>query len=142
MLVMAVWSVSAMGHGTRQHSVGVRFARFFSRLGESGNFPAAIKTRRGMVSAKMNAHWLRASFNSGANIGAILAPAIVPWVTLRWGWHVAFSDDCIFSVLWILWWFRYYRKPADPATLTAWSCAISTRKRLSTSVLLFLGGDC
>jgi len=57
-------------------------------------------------------------FNSGANVGAILAPAIVPWVTLRWGWHAAFLTTGIFSALWILWWLRYYRGPADHPTLT------------------------
>jgi MFS transporter, ACS family, hexuronate transporter len=57
-------------------------------------------------------------FNSGTNIGAMLAPAIVPRVTLRWGWHAAFLTTGLFSVLWILWWFRYYRRPDNQPTLT------------------------
>jgi ACS family hexuronate transporter-like MFS transporter len=117
MLVMAVWSASAMGHALASSVVQFGFVRFFLGLGESGNFPAAIKTV---------AEWFPQDerslatgiFNSGANVGAILAPAIVPWVTLRFGWHVAFVTTGLFSVLWILWWFRYYRKPADHATLT------------------------
>ena len=117
MLVMAVWSVSAMGHALASTVLEFGFARFFLGLGESGNFPAAIKTVAEWF--PQNERSLATGiFNSGANIGAILAPAIVPWVTLRWGWHVAFLTTGIFSVLWILWWFRYYRKPADPATLT------------------------
>jgi len=116
-LVMAVWSLSAMGHALASTVVEFGFARFFLGLGESGNFPAAIKTV---------AEWFPRSerslatgiFNSGANVGAILAPAIVPWVTLRWGWHAAFLTTGLFSVLWILWWFRYYRNPADHDTLT------------------------
>jgi len=44
---------------------------------------------------------------------------VVPWVTLRYGWHAAFLTTGAFSVLWILWWFRYYRRPADHPTLTA-----------------------
>src|SRR5579863_9444540 len=118
MLVMAVWSLSAMGHALASTVMEFGFARFFLGLGESGNFPAAIKTV---------AEWFPRSerslatgiFNSGANVGAILAPAIVPWMTLRWGWHAAFLSTGIFSVLWILWWLKYYRKPADHATLTA-----------------------
>jgi MFS transporter, ACS family, hexuronate transporter len=118
MLVMAVWSVSAMGHALASTVLEFGFARFFLGLGESGNFPAAIKTVAEWF--PQNERSLATGiFNSGANVGAILAPAIVPWVTLRWGWHAAFLTTGIFSVLWILWWFRYYRKPADHATLTA-----------------------
>jgi ACS family hexuronate transporter-like MFS transporter len=118
MLVMAIWSLSAMGHALARTVLEFGFARFFLGLGESGNFPAAIKTV---------AEWFPQSerslatgiFNSGANVGAILAPAIVPWVTLRYGWHAAFLTTGLFSVLWILWWFRYYRRPTDHATLTS-----------------------
>jgi ACS family hexuronate transporter-like MFS transporter len=117
MLVMAVWSLSAMGHALASTVMEFGFARFFLGLGESGNFPAAIKTV---------AEWFPRSerslatgiFNSGANVGAILAPAIVPWMTLRWGWHAAFLTTSLFSVFWILWWFQYYRKPTDHDSLT------------------------
>jgi ACS family hexuronate transporter-like MFS transporter len=118
MLVMATWSLTAMGHALARTVLEFGFARFFLGLGESGNFPAAIKTV---------AEWFPQSerslatgiFNSGANVGAILAPAIVPWVTLRYGWHAAFLTTGFFSVLWILWWLRYYRRPTDHATLTS-----------------------
>ncbi len=117
MLVMAVWSASAMGHALAGSVLQFGFVRFFLGLGESGNFPAAIKTVAEWF--PQNERSLATGiFNSGANVGAILAPAIVPWVTLRFGWHAAFLTTGVFSVLWILWWFRYYRKPADHATLT------------------------
>jgi MFS transporter, ACS family, hexuronate transporter len=118
MLVMAVWSVSAMGHALANTVLEFGFARFFLGLGESGNFPAALKTVAEWF-PKNERSLATGIFNSGANVGAILAPAIVPWVTLRWGWHAAFLTTGVFSVLWILWWFRYYRKPADHTTLTA-----------------------
>jgi MFS transporter, ACS family, hexuronate transporter len=118
MLVMAIWSLSAMGHALANTMLEFGFARFSLGLGESGNFPAAIKTV---------AEWFPQSerslatgiFNSGANVGAILAPAIVPWVTVRYGWHAAFLTTGVFSMLWILGWFRYYRVPAEHPTLTA-----------------------
>ncbi len=117
MLVMAVWSLSAMGHALASTALEFGFARFFLGLGESGNFPAAIKTvaewfpqpERSLVTG---------IFNSGANVGEILAPIIVPWVTLRYGWHAAFLITGFFSALWIVWWFRNYQ-PADHAALTA-----------------------
>ena len=118
MLVMAVWSFSAMGHALASTVLEFGFARFFLGLGESGNFPAAIKTVAEWF--PQNERSLATGiFNSGANVGAILAPAIVPWVTLRYGWHAAFLTTGLFSVLWILWWFRYYRTPTDHSTLTA-----------------------
>ena len=117
MLVMAVWSLSAMGHALASTVLEFGFARFFLGLGESGNFPAAIKTVAEWF--PQNERSLATGiFNSGANVGAILAPAIVPWVTLRYGWHAAFLTTGLFSVLWIVWWFRNYRKPTDHSTLT------------------------
>ncbi|HEY6303857.1 MAG TPA: MFS transporter [Terriglobales bacterium] len=118
MLVMAVWSLSAMGHALASTVVEFGFARFFLGLGESGNFPAAIKTV---------AEWFPQSerslatgiLNSGANVGAVLAPAIVPWVTLRLGWHAAFLTTGLFSLLWILWWYRNYRKRTDHPKLAS-----------------------
>jgi MFS transporter, ACS family, hexuronate transporter len=117
MVIMAVWSCSAMGHALANTVLEFGIARFTLGLGESGNFPAAIKTV---------AEWFPQSerslatgiFNSGANLGAILAPVIVPWVTIRYGWHAAFLATGIFSALWILLWFNKYRKPADHPTLT------------------------
>jgi ACS family hexuronate transporter-like MFS transporter len=118
MLVMATWSLSAMGHALANTVLEFGFARFFLGIGESGNFPAAIKTVAEWF--PQNERSLATGiFNSGANVGAILAPAIVPWVTLHYGWHAAFLITGIFSLLWILWWFRYYRKPGDHPTLTA-----------------------
>jgi MFS transporter, ACS family, hexuronate transporter len=117
MLVMAVWSLSAMGHALASTVLEFGFARFLLGLGESGNFPAAIKT----VAEWFPRHERSLAtgiLNSGANVGAMLAPAIVPWVTLRYGWHAAFLTTGLFSVLWILWWFRYYPRPADHPSLT------------------------
>jgi ACS family hexuronate transporter-like MFS transporter len=117
MVIMAVWSLSAMGHALANTVLEFGIARFSLGLGESGNFPAALKT---------TAEWFPQNerslatgiFNSGANVGAILAPIVVPWVTLRYGWHAAFLVTGGFSALWILWWFRNYRKPTDHPTLT------------------------
>jgi ACS family hexuronate transporter-like MFS transporter len=117
-LITGLWSVAAMGHALVSSVAGFGVARFFLGLGESGNFPAAIKATAEWFAPKERS-LATGIFNSGANVGAILAPAIVPWVALRWGWHAAFLATGIFSLLWILWWFRYYRSPADHPTLTA-----------------------
>ena len=115
--IMGIWSLSAMGHALANTAFEFGIARFFLGIGESGNFPAAIKTV---------AEWFPQSersfatgiFNSGANLGAILAPLLVPWITLHYGWRAAFLATGVFSMIWIAWWFKYYRKPADHPTLT------------------------
>jgi ACS family hexuronate transporter-like MFS transporter len=117
MVIMGVWSLSAMGHALANSVLQFGIARACLGVGESGNFPAANKTV---------AEWFPQSqrslatgiFNSGANVGAILAPAIVPWVMIHYGWHYAFLFTGIFSVSWILLWFVKYRKPAEHPTLT------------------------
>lgn len=117
LLVMAVWSLSAMGHALASTVLQFGVARFFLGLGESGNFPAAIKTVAEWF--PQNERSLATGiFNSGANVGAILAPLIVPWVTLRYGWHAAFLTTGLFSAAWMLWWYRNYRTPSDHTTLT------------------------
>ena len=106
-----------MGHALANSAFEFGIARFFLGIGESGNFPAAIKTI---------AEWFPQSerslatgiFNSGANVGAVLAPLIVPWVTIRFGWRAAFLTTGIFSAIWILWWCKNYRKPTDHPTIT------------------------
>ena len=116
-LIMGVWSLSAMGHALANTAFEFGIARFCLGLGESGNFPAAIKTV---------AEWFPQSerslatgiFNSGTNVGAILAPLIVPWITVHYGWRAAFLTTGFFSMIWIVWWWRNYRKPADHPTLT------------------------
>ncbi|HUX28532.1 MAG TPA: MFS transporter [Terracidiphilus sp.] len=118
MVIMAMWSLSAMGHALANTVMEFGIARFCLGLGESGNFPAAIKT---------TAEWFPQTerslatgiFNSGANVGAILAPLIVPWVTIHYGWHAAFLVTGFFSASWILLWFLKYHKPAEHPALGA-----------------------
>ena len=117
MVIMAVWSLSAMGHALANTVLEFGIARVCLGLGESGNFPAAIKTVAEWFPQRERS-LATGIFNSGTNLGAILAPLIVPWVTVRYGWHAAFLATGIFSALWIVMWYSKYRKPADHPTLT------------------------
>jgi len=110
--IMALWSLSAMGHALANSAVAFGVARFSLGIGESGNFPAAIKAvaewfPRGERSLAVGL------FNSGAMVGAVLAPLAVPWVAIHLGWHAAFLTTGIFSVLWIVWWLPHYRRPQE-----------------------------
>ena len=117
-LVMGTWSLAAMGHALARSAFGFGVARCFLGLGESGNFPAAIKTVAEWFPQRERS-LATGIFNSGANVGAMVAPLIVPWVTLHYGWRAAFLATGVFSAAWIFWWSRNYRKPADHPTLTS-----------------------
>jgi ACS family hexuronate transporter-like MFS transporter len=116
-LIMGVWSLSAMAHSLASTALGFGIARFFLGLGESGNFPAAIKATAEWFPQRERS-LATGIFNSGANLGAMLAPAIVPWVTIRYGWQASFLITGLFSALWIAWWLTHYRTPQDHQKLS------------------------
>jgi len=118
MVIMALWSLSAMSHALVNSVLQLGIARACLGIGESGNFPAANKA---------NAEWFPQKersfsfgiFNCGANVGVILATVLVPIATYRFGWHSAFLITGFFSASWILMWFLKYHKPTEHPTLSA-----------------------
>ena len=116
--IMALWSLSAMGHALVHSVLQLGIARACLGIGESGNFPAANKA---------NAEWFPQKersfsfgiFNCGANVGVILATVLVPVATYRFGWHSAFLITGFFSASWILMWSLKYRKPTEHPDLSA-----------------------
>jgi ACS family hexuronate transporter-like MFS transporter len=117
-LAILVWSLSAMGHSLVRTVLGFGVARFLLGLGESGNFPAAIKTVAEWFPQKERS-FATGIFNSGSNVGAIVAPLLVPWVTVRFGWQWAFIVTGVFSATWLVAWLSIYRKPQDHPSLSA-----------------------
>ncbi len=115
-LIMGVWSLAAMAHALATTALGFGIARFFLGLGESGNFPAAIKTTAEWFPQRERS-LATGIFNSGANLGAMIAPALVPIITIRYGWHASFLITGIFSATWIGWWLTHYRAPGEHARL-------------------------
>lgn len=117
-IIMGIWSLAAMSHTLARSAFGFGIARFFLGLGESGNFPAAIKTTAEWFPKKERS-LATGIFNSGANVGAIIAPALIPWITMKFSWRAGFLVTGIFSSSWILWWLLRYRKPEDHPKLSA-----------------------
>jgi ACS family hexuronate transporter-like MFS transporter len=117
MVIMAAWSLSAMGHALVNSMLQFGIARVCLGLGESGNFPAAIKTVAEWFPQRERS-LATGLFNSGSNLGAIIAPAIVPWVALHYSWHAAFLITGAFSATWIVLWFFNYHSPAEHPRLT------------------------
>jgi ACS family hexuronate transporter-like MFS transporter len=117
-IIMAFWSLASMGHALAASALGFGIARFFLGLGESGSFPAAIKTTAEWFPQRERA-LVTGIFNSGTNVGAILAPAFIPWITLKFGWHAAFLATGLFGALWIVWWIKRYYSPEDHPRVSA-----------------------
>jgi ACS family hexuronate transporter-like MFS transporter len=109
-VAISLWSLSAMAHSLVSTVFGFGAARFFLGLGEAGNFPAAIKTVAEWFPLKERS-FATGIFNSGSNIGAIVAPIAVPWVTVHYGWRAAFLFTGLFSALWLVAWLTTYRPP-------------------------------
>jgi MFS transporter, ACS family, hexuronate transporter len=105
------WSLAAVGHAFVTSTFGFIIARAALGLTESGNFPAAIKTVAEWFPKKERA-LATGIFNSGANIGAIIAPITVPFIAVAWGWQWAFIITGSFGFIWLLLWLMYYEKPS------------------------------
>jgi len=102
-LAVAVWSVAACGHSLARSALGFGVARFGLGLGEGGNFPGAIKGIAEWFPQKERA-LATGLFNSGCNVGAILAPLAVPWLTQRYGWQGSFIVLGALGFIWLLAW--------------------------------------
>ncbi len=114
---ISIWSIAAVLHALAKSFTGFGIFRFGLGLGESGNFPAAVK-----VSAewfpKSERSLVNGIFVSGASIGAIVAPLIVPFIAIRYGWQWAFIVTGLFGFIWLAFWIVTYRKPEDHPRLS------------------------
>lgn len=137
-LAITIWSLGAVMHaysipvGTAFSNIlgwigvgaipvsilGFMVSRAVLALGESGNFPAAIKATAEYFPKKERS-FATGIFNSGSNIGAILAPLTVPWIALHWGWQTAFLLIGAIGFLWLIFWLWLYDKPAKQKRLSA-----------------------
>jgi len=115
-IAIGVWSVAAMSHALATGVIGFALARFALGLGESGNFPAAIKTVAEWFPRRERALAV-GIFNSGSNIGAIVAPLLVPVVAATLGWQAAFLFTGLLSGLWLVVWLTWYRTPEQQPRL-------------------------
>jgi len=146
-LAIVVWSLGAVLHaysvsvGTAVSNIlaavgiaavpvtvaGFMIGRAVLALGEAGNFPAAIKATAEYFPKKERS-FATGIFNSGANIGAILAPVTVPLIAEVWGWQAAFIIIGAIGFIWMGFWLMFYETPAK-------------QKRLSRTELAYINSD-
>src|SRR5215510_14241970 len=116
-LAVIVWSIAAMGHAMARSVLGFGAARFALGLGESRNFPASIKAVAEWFPKKERA-LATGIFNSGTNIGAVIAPLAVPWITVTYGWQWAFIATGALGFLWLIAWWALYPRPEEHSSLS------------------------
>jgi len=121
------WSIAAILHAFAAGPVGFGFFRALLGITEAGNFPAAIKATAEWFPKKERA-LATGIFNSGANVGAVLAPLTVPFIAETWGWEWAFILTGAIGLLWLVFWFIFYEVP-------------NKQKRLSAAELAYIESD-
>jgi ACS family hexuronate transporter-like MFS transporter len=117
-LAVVVWSVAAMAHALVSSVLGFGAVRFALGLGESGNFPASIKTVAEWHPRRERA-FAAGIFNAGSNIGAVVAPLTVPWITLVYGWQWAFIATGALGFIWLVAWVIMYSTPEAQRRVSA-----------------------
>jgi len=109
-VAIVAWSVAAIGHAFARTAAGFSAARALLGLGESANFPGAIKTVAEWFPKRERA-LATGIFNAGTNTGAIVTPLVVPRIALTWGWQWAFIATGSLGFLWLVLWLALYASP-------------------------------
>jgi ACS family hexuronate transporter-like MFS transporter len=111
-IAVSIWGLASLSHAFARNFAQFAVARFGLGIGEAANFPAAIKTVADWFPPKERA-LATGIFNSGSNMGAIIAPMLVQFVAVRWGWRPTFLVTGALDGLWLIAWLSLFRKPAS-----------------------------
>ncbi|HET8548201.1 MAG TPA: MFS transporter [Bryobacteraceae bacterium] len=122
-LAVVVWSIAGMVTSLANTAMQFQIARFCLGLGEAANFPASIKAVADWFPRRQRA-LATGIFNSGTNIGAVVAPIIVPWITVHYGWREAFIFTGAIGFVWVAAWIWFYRQPERHGRLAASELAV------------------
>ncbi|WP_223598829.1 MFS transporter [Chryseobacterium sp. GVT01B] len=114
---LIVWSLASIGHGFVKSTIGFIIARSTLGISEAGNFPAAIKSVAEWFPKKERA-LATGIFNSGATVGAILAPLLVPFILGHYGWRQTFVWIGALGMVWIILWWKFYAIPEKTKNLS------------------------
>jgi ACS family hexuronate transporter-like MFS transporter len=114
---IVLWSFSAIGHSLVGSVNGFFAARVALGVSEGGNFPSAIKAIALWFPKKERA-FATSIFNAGTNVGAIVAPAMIPAIALTLGWRWAFVLAGVAGFVWLLFWLPLYDVPEKRPNLT------------------------
>lgn len=116
-LTLIFWSIASILHALATGTLSFMIYRAFLGLTEAGNFPAGIKTMAEWFPQKERAY-ATGIFNSGTNVGAIIAPIIVPWLAINYSWQIAFIATGAIGFIWLVFWFLLYDVPSKHKKLS------------------------
>jgi ACS family hexuronate transporter-like MFS transporter len=114
---ITIWSVAAMAHAFARGLGTLSLFRFVLGLGEAGNWPGAAKTVAEWFPTRQRALGM-AIFNSGAAIGSIVAPPLIVWLQLKYGWQTTFIVTGCLGVVWLGLWLLFYQSPGKHPWVT------------------------
>jgi MFS transporter, ACS family, hexuronate transporter len=117
-ITIVFWSIAAMLHAAANSALFFGFSRFLLGLGEAGNWPGAVKAISEWFPVRERAAAI-GFFNSGSIVGALIAPLIIPWVALQFGWRAAFLVTGACGFLWLIPWLLIYRLPHQHPWISA-----------------------
>jgi len=144
-IAVTIWSIAHMAHALATSTAGFTWVRIPMGIGESGLFPCTLAATTEWFPKRERALAI-GIFNAGSNVGAILAPFIVPIITILWGWQMAFILTGLLTFAWLAVWLIWYRRPREMKSLSgqeltyiesdpqeaqrpvAWSKLLSTRQ--------------
>ena len=118
MLFVGIWTIASMLHATARNVYQLAAFRFMLGIGEAGNWPGAAKAVAEWFPVKERAFGM-AIFNGGSTIGAVVAPPVIVYVALHYGWHSAFFIGAILSSIMMVLWYFFYRAPTEHPNLSA-----------------------
>ena len=124
-LSIGTWALASLSHVLARSPFGFGLARFALGLGESGNFPSALKATADWFPVEERA-LATGIFNSGTSAGALIAPLLIPWVAIRYGWQAAFYTTGSLGLIWLVGWLLFpydrlhpkYGNPTPAVSLT------------------------
>lgn len=105
------WSISCMLHALARGAVSLGIFRFMLGIGEPGNYPAALRASTSWFS-KSERGLPIAIWSSGSSVGHLLAPPLIAFITLYFGWRMAFLIPGSIGLIWVLVWLLVYRLPS------------------------------
>src|SRR5882724_3599625 len=109
-LSILVWASAAMAHAFARGLASLSVFRFILGLGEAGNWPGAAKTVAEWFPVRERAFGM-AIFNSGAAIGSVVAPPLIVWLSLTYGWRTTFIVTGSLGFVWLILWLVFYETP-------------------------------
>lgn len=133
-LAIGLWGLASMSHVFVGSVAGFCLARFFLGIGESGNFPAAIKATSEWFPTEERA-LATGIWNSGSNFSSLIAPILIPFVTSVYGWRAAFLTTGSMGMLWLVIWLIFpYNKLRRAATQTQANLELPLKKYEGSSL--------